>query len=886
MKTENESREFFVSGMRAAMYTRSTFAVTLLLIWLSGCRSINETNVCFPEIDNVPSLDMSYLTPHTPELCNDCEDDSVEIPSSPDQILDYQNAQYQAISLEDAIRQALTDSKVFRELGGTIVSSPQVADTVLDPSLVYTNGLNGEDAALSAFDAEYSQSVIFEKNDRPFNTSFTGDTNGIFEQDLGEFNFQMTKRAVTGTRFTSRGIINYDDNNQAGNRFAHSWESLLENEFRHPLLQGSGTQFNRIAGNSQVPGNFNGILIARTNSEISLVDFETSVRDFVVNVENAYWDLYYAYRELDAQTDARDAAYEVYKNAEADAAEERVSTLEKASAHEQYLRFETALVESLEGRPTEGTRAGSGSAGGVFRRNVGVRVAERRLRYLLGMSITDGVLLRPADQPNTTPVVFDWQDSVHQAVSSRPETRRQKWIIKQRELELIAAKNYLLPRLDILGRHRFRGLGRDLTGGEPFSDVVNDPGNNNNDNISGAFRDLFSGDFQEWQLGVELRLPVGFRQAHAAVRNAELGRQREQQILKEQKRKILLDLSNAVAEVRRSGAAMSVAEQRYEAAIEYRAQAAERIERGRAQFDVLLEAQRRVLESQIQFINAEVENSIAIRNVHFERGSLLNFHGVALAENQSGQMAYIATSGGQSKCDDTLNYVIQDPIVAQADTVIDGAIDQASTVIETAMDNNQAIPTSNPAPPTPMISMLAPLVIAQTDDPVASPTPASAPTLPVGVEEKLADAQLEKTPAFALSDSVKQGLAAKQPAATPAFKLPEKPTSVVPKPVAQPTKMSFSSPAPPMTSIPALSIATPSMQPIKLSFGKMVQPIVAARIDSFSDSPNDLKPSAKTENFSDAQQTAQATSQSVSFSDSRNAVQPVTNFSDTSLKER
>ncbi len=210
----------------------------------------------------------------------------------------------------------------------------------------------------------YSQSVIFEKNDRPFNTSFTGDTNGIFQQDLGEFNFEMTKLSATGTRFTSRGIINYDDNNQAGNRFFHSWETIAESEFRHPLLQGSGTLFNRIAGPNQIPGNFNGILIARTNTEISLADFESGVRDFVVNVENAYWDLYYAYRELNAQTDARDAAYEVYKNAEADSAEERASAAGKG----QCLRTDTCdlrrrssnhskVVTSKERKPISAARA-------------------------------------------------------------------------------------------------------------------------------------------------------------------------------------------------------------------------------------------------------------------------------------------------------------------------------------------------------------------------------------------------------------------------------------------------------------------------------------------------------------------------------------------------
>lgn len=669
MTTDIGNSKFF--AVRQAMHSRqlisSIFRCALCCLIalgpLSGCRSVNQSGVSFaPASLDVPSLDDSYLTPYDADI----EDDPAPHleSSSPDQLVDYKNIQYVPISLDACIRQALADSKVFRDIGGAVISAPSALDSTFGPALIYSNATFGEDAALSAFDAVYSQSTLFEKNDRPFNTSFTGDTKGIFQQDLGEFNFQMTKLAATGTRFTSRGIVNYDDNNQAGNRFFHSWEPIVENEFRHPLMQGSGSQFNRIAGPSLVPGSFNGILIARTNTEMSLADFEAAVRDFIVNVENSYWDLYYAYRELNAQTDARDAAFEVYKNAEADAAEERVSTLEKASAYEQYLRFEASLVESLEGRPTEGTQAGSGSTGGVFRRNVGVRIAERRLRHLIGMTITDGALLQPLDQPNTTPVVFDWNESVDIAMYQRPETRRQRWLIKQRELQLVAARNFLQPRLDVVGRHRFRGLGRDLTGGEPFQNVIDSP--NNNDNVSGGFTDLGTGNFQEWQLGLELKMPVGLRQAHAGVRFAELGVQRERTVLKEQERKILLDLSNAVADVRRSSSSMSVAEQRYKAAIEYRAQAAERIERGRAQFDVLLEAQRRVLESQVQFINAEVDNGIAVRNVHFERGTLLNYHGILLSENESDPAAYISANRRRAKRIAPMSYVARDQTIAKS----------------------------------------------------------------------------------------------------------------------------------------------------------------------------------------------------------------------------
>ena len=633
-----------------------------MIVW-TGCRTGEDMSTAFAPFNaTVPTHGPSYLqTPAEPSLPNFTDRD-VDVNSiSPDAMIDYANVQYLPISLEDCINRALAESEVFRDLGGSIVSQPSVVGTSLDPAVQFSDPVSGEAAALSAFDANLRSGLFFENNDRPFNNRFSGDANGLLKQDLAEYNVEINKVAATGTSFTSRSTINYDANNQQQNRFNSSYEAILDTGFRHPLLQGSGSLFNRIAGPSQTPGIYNGILIARTNTEISQADFEEQAREFVSNVENAYWDLYYAYRELNAQTDARDAAYAVFKNTETNAESERASGLEKASAEEQYLRFEHAIIESLEGRPIEGTQSNSGTTGGTFRRTIGVRVAERRLRYLLGMAITDGALLQPADKPIKAPLVFDWDESVHFAIVKRPETRRQRWVVKQRELELTASRNFLMPRLDLVGNYRFRGLGKDLTGGgESLGDDIA-----NGSEDSGAFSDLASGNFQEVALGAELTMPVGFRRAHAAVRNAELRVQRERVIMREQERRITLDLSNAVAEARRAHSAMLLAERRFNAAIEYRAQAAERIESGRSQFDVLLEAQRRILEAQLQFINAEVEYSIAIKNVHFERGTFLEYHGIALAESESSDGAYVDFRRRLSERNKILDYVIRDTAIAK-----------------------------------------------------------------------------------------------------------------------------------------------------------------------------------------------------------------------------
>ena len=667
----------------------------LVLIWCgmclsSGCQTNrNLSNSFAPTDTTIPTSGPAYLQPAKAAVCDDCPSSPTVLDSiSPETAIDYANVQYQHFTLEECVRQALLESEVFRELGGAIVNQTATVQTALDPALQFTSPISGEEAALSQFDAIYESSIFFENNDRPFNNQFSG-SGGLLSQDLLTTQTGFSKLSATGTQFTSQLTVNYDANNQAGNRFGSTWETIVDSGFRHPLLQGSGSLFNRIAGASEVPGQYNGILISRTNSEISLADFEDSVREFVSNVENAYWDLYYAYRELESQTAARDAALIVTQRTEELRRAEKIGQLELASAKEQLLRFEAAIIESLEGRLIEGTQSNSGTSGGSFRRTVGVRIAERRLRYLMGMPITDGTLIRPSEQPIKAALAFDWEQTVNSALANRPEVRRQQWFLKQKELELTAARNFLLPRLDLVGNYRFRGLGKHLTGGSvSFIDDINADADTAGA-LSAAFSDLSSGNFQEVQIGAELRLPVGFRQANAAVRNAELTIQRERSIMKELERKIVLDLSNVVAECRRSYNAMKVAERRFEAAVEYRKQAAERVQNGRAQFDVLLEAQRRILEAQLQFINAEVEYAIAIKNVHFERATFLNYHGIALTESQSDPQAYDDYNGRRIRMTKEINYVIHDPQISQTSAT---SSDADSGFVSHASSNTPLLP--------------------------------------------------------------------------------------------------------------------------------------------------------------------------------------------------
>src|SRR6185437_13781137 len=274
------------------------------------------------------------------------------------------------LTLEEAMRTALANSKVLRNLGGLLftpglpasnqtiaptgqllqtqgqnlagqsLGQPQTSQTIYNPAIQESNTSNGVEAALSQFDAQFNSQIFWQSNDRPQNLHLTGFTPAVFLQDFAQQQSEIGKVTADGSRVFLREHTTYDQNNNQSNQFPSAWNNDIEAEFRHPLLQGAGAEFIRIAGpNSSnglfagqgtngpiqnpnsLPGTYNGVVLARLNVDITLADFEAGVRNFVSDTERAYWDLYYNYRNLAAVQAGRDSAlqtwrkvYALYKN--------------------------------------------------------------------------------------------------------------------------------------------------------------------------------------------------------------------------------------------------------------------------------------------------------------------------------------------------------------------------------------------------------------------------------------------------------------------------------------------------------------------------------------------------------------------------------------------
>lgn len=605
----------FFRSRTSIVWTRTAIVfIGLGLILSTGCRWWPATqDVVLSENPASSDTYQDYLTtiqyPSVDEQT--LESAQSALAARPLTISEFEQVKFQDLTLDQAIQLALSNSEVLSKIGGQVLSAPIAAQSVFDPAVQESSPLSGVEGALSAFDARWDTTFNFNRSERKFNNLFFGGGASQLISNNSNFVSGITKRSASGGTYGIRQIIDYARNNSPVNRFASTVDLVVQAEYRQSLLRGAGTMVNRVAGPNPTPGVYNGVLIARINQDISLADFEASLRDLVREVERNYWELFYAYQNLDNLKNARESARDVWEKRKLREKIDRPD--DEAQARQQFFNFETQVQNAL---------AGSGLNRGVFG-------AERELRRLCGLTAADGTLIRPATEPIAVKVDYDWDELQIAAMEKRVELRRQQWFVKQKEMEFLAAKNLNRWDLDFVANYGWRGFGDNLAGSRSRPE-------------GSALEDLWSGDLDDWNMGFEFGGPIGKRQTFVAVKNAELQLSKARAVLREQQRQVVLNLNGAFTEVDRAFVSIQSAFNSRKAIQDEVRPKMSRFKAGAGDEDIffLLDAQQRAATVESTFIRALVDYNLALLEISYEGGRLLERYNVQLAEGPWSEDAY------------------------------------------------------------------------------------------------------------------------------------------------------------------------------------------------------------------------------------------------------
>ena len=572
---------------------------------LSGCatsrKPLSERSWC----DDKDDESVSSWRGHTAKIeyvCLDNETDpSVQSTIEPRNLLRRVEEEIHELSLHEAIQSALSNNEIIEtsSVGGVgssaVLNNPRGVSSVYDPAIqesgVLFGGGLGVEAALSRFDTQFTTRALWGRSSA-----------AVVPRETGSFTSALSKQFATGGTVALSHNWNYLGT-PAGAPFTSTYAGSLGLSVRQPLLAGSGVEFTRIAGPTNpafgaITGVGQGVVISRINSDISIANFELSVRRSVRDIENAYWDLYLAYRTFDTSVVAHRSARRTWRESRDKMDVGILDPSEELQAKDRLYETKANVEQALSS---------------IFR-------SESELRRLMGLPVNDGRVLRPSDEPSIAEYIPDWESSLHEGLSLRTELRAQKFRIKSLQLQLKAAHSLVRPTVNAVGSYDVNGVG----------DQLISSGHANS--LNSAYGSLSRAGLESWTAGVEVTVSIGYRSQRSQVRNLELQLAKDTAVLAAQERNISHEIATAIQEVTAAFATAQSHHKRLLAATDRVKKLNYKKQVGVGTLDLVLRAQASVAAAESAYYQQVVNYNKALVNLNLATGCLLEYNSIYLAE--------------------------------------------------------------------------------------------------------------------------------------------------------------------------------------------------------------------------------------------------------------
>ena len=513
-------------------------------------------------------------------------------------------------------------------LGGTVGSGTGGTTVAAGGAGSGTNGLVsstlGIGSPITSFDPQLTGTFQLDKNETESVSVFSPVP--IVAQNTYTENFAYTQGFTWGGALTGGFNNTHVTTNNPTSLLTPQLGSNFQFRFTQNLLQGFGflpnTRF---------------IRIARNNREISDVAFRLQIITTVDQIENMYWDLVYAYENVQVQQEGLTYAQKALDDAKRQAQVGTAPPIQVVSAQSTLATDQQNLI--------------------VAQNNL--QLQELLMKNALSRSIEDPVLAEadviPTSSmqvPQQEPIV-PIQDLIDDGLRHRAELVETRIDLNSREINNKSVRNAMLPTLQAFAYYGGSGVGGDVNplvptcvpGGSSFCfNPAKAPPPFQTSNAVGygsTLSQLVNSTSPDKGVGLSLTIPIRNRLAQSNQVRAELeyrqARVRQQQL----ENQVRIEVRNAEFDVKQNRTAVEAAQSAVDLARQTLNADQQKLAVGLTTQVTILQDAATLKTGESNLVSAKAAYEKSVIELDRATGLLLDHAGIDVADATSGQVNHL-----------------------------------------------------------------------------------------------------------------------------------------------------------------------------------------------------------------------------------------------------
>ncbi len=354
------------------------------------------------------------------------------------------------------------------------------------------------------------------------------------------------------------------------------------------------------------------LMVARKNRELSGEQLRQRVIERVTLAVQYYWELAYAWQNLEVQKEAVRLATEQYESNRRQVEQGLLAPIEVVAAQTQVATYRQSLASAQQILTT----------------------AENNLKQMMAGAREDPVwstALIPDTQLNLDAPTPTLAEAVKVALDSRPELAESALNIDINKLNVRYYRDQKRPQVDLVATLTASGLAGTPQTATPFGDF---PVGLVPETLKGSnwqsLHNLWVRNFPTVKVGVQVSLPFSNRTAEANAATALAEGRRLQLIRKQMEMYVEADVRNALEQLNSSRAKYDAARMASNAALEQYASEQRQFREGTSTMFLVLQRQTSFISARSNEVRASADLAEAIANLERATARTLDTHGIQL----------------------------------------------------------------------------------------------------------------------------------------------------------------------------------------------------------------------------------------------------------------